>query len=211
MYAFKLINGEEGILRQENRGRYHRADVFDIYPELKEDIREYTIEQVSKKNSIFTLDGLMRYSIDRLKFYNSTITSNLHLNSKILDKVLTPWGFFWGKNKARPYFSGHELVDVVKYRKTFVDYFFNNQNSYYIHVKDAITNLYSVVQSTNNYRIIAAHDESTFRSGEIQSERWLHHDFSPLFNKGIQTKNPLAFHSTQILKFSNPKEEELAK
>ena len=36
-----------------------------------------------------------------------------------------------------------------------------------------------------NYRILIAHDESTFRSGEVQSERWIHHEYSPLFNKGI--------------------------
>ncbi|CAF0889985.1 unnamed protein product [Brachionus calyciflorus] len=26
--------------------------------------------------------------------------------------------------------------------------------------------------------------KSTFRSGEVQSERWLHHQYSPFFSKG---------------------------
>ena len=33
-------------------------------------------------------------------------------------------------------------------------------------------------------RIIIAHDESTFRSGDVQSFQWLHEKYSPLFNNG---------------------------
>ncbi|CAF0879176.1 unnamed protein product [Brachionus calyciflorus] len=39
-------------------------------------------------------------------------------------------------------------------------------------------------ENQENRRIIIAHDESIFRSGEIQGERWLHHHYSPFFNKG---------------------------
>ena len=33
-------------------------------------------------------------------------------------------------------------------------------------------------------RIVIAHDESSFKSGEVQTKRWLYLLYSPFFNKG---------------------------
>ena len=47
-YAIKFINGDEECFYEENRGRYRREDIFDIYPALKYDIKGYTIQKVSE-------------------------------------------------------------------------------------------------------------------------------------------------------------------
>ena len=97
-------------------------------------------------------------------------------------------GFFWGKNKQRPFFDGHEREDVVKTREIFVKYFYERKQFFDIMVKNEKESkekqIYSMVLPLVNRRTIIAHDETTFRSGEVQAERWLHHQYSPFFSKG---------------------------
>ena len=40
------------------------------------------------------------------------------------------------------------------------------------------------LQSNIKFRILIAHDESTYRSGEIPLKRWLFPDLAPFLNKG---------------------------
>ena len=44
---------------------------------------------------------------------------------------LLSWGAKWDKNCNRPYFEGHERVDVVEARTEFVYYFLKNKQFYY--------------------------------------------------------------------------------
>ncbi len=44
--------------------------------------------------------------------------------------------------------------------------------------------MWNIKQEGFEKRIIIAHDESTFRSGDVQSYQWLHEKYSPMFNKG---------------------------
>ena len=44
--------------------------------------------------------------------------------------------------------------------------------------------IYTLKPLTELRRIICAHDECTVRSGEVQEQRWLNHEYSPLFNEG---------------------------
>ena len=196
-YASQFINGDEEALFEERRGKYQRDDIFEMIPELSEDIKKYTIEKVSQKDASFTLDDLLKYSKVLFCLYEPDLEPDLYITLKGLNRLISSWGFFWGKNKARPYINGHEREDVVKKRKEFVKYFIDQKATHHIYVKKEYTKMeINLKISEKEYywhfpdyldktRILIAHDESTFRSGEIQSERWLHHEYSPLFNKGF--------------------------
>ena len=41
-------------------------------------------------------------------------------------------------------------------------------------------------------RVIIVHDESTIRSGDTQSYKWLHYLYSPMFNKGRGTSRMIS-------------------
>ena len=79
---------------------------------------EFTIAEVSKKEATFNIDILQKYQY-------------LELISSL--------GFFWGKNKIRPYINGHEREDVVKKRDEFVKYFMDNKNTHRIYMKKEYT------------------------------------------------------------------------
>jgi hypothetical protein len=53
----------------------------------------------------------------------------------MLYSFLDHWGFVWSNNKLRPFVNEHERDDVVEYRKSFVDYFALNRDSYFIYEK----------------------------------------------------------------------------
>lgn len=189
VFCRKIINGDEDCVEDENRGKYKRETIFDVIPELKEDILQYSINKVAEKNSKFTVASLAEYSIKKANEYKPELDPKPLLSQHFLEKTLACLGFYWGNNKARPYFQGHEREDVVKTRDNFVRYFSDNSNSYDVYVKNEpestkCQKIYDVRRSSEPRRIIVSHDESTFRSGEIQSERWLHHQYSPLFSKG---------------------------
>ena len=95
---------------------------------------------------------------------------------------LIKWGAQWDKNRNRPYFEGHERSDVVEERRIFVDYFILNKNKYYTYHKGPIQ---AWLSPTELYpRILISHDESTYKSGEIQHSRRLFPENAPFYNKG---------------------------
>ena len=96
---------------------------------------------------------------------------------------LKKWGAKWDKNKNRPYFEGHEREDVVAKRKEFVDYFIEHKDKYYYAHKDENNNTQFNLPLRDK-RILIAHDESTFRSGEISEYRWMFPELATFFNKG---------------------------
>ena len=117
-YAIKFINEDE-----ENRGGYRREDIFDIYPTLKDYIKGYTIQKVSERNSKFTIQTLRNFAVNKPKEYTDNIDINFNnsvISERMLNTLLFSWGFYWGKNKARPFFNGHERSDVIVLRENFV-------------------------------------------------------------------------------------------
>jgi hypothetical protein len=195
-YTSRFINGDEEAIFEENRGKYHRDDIFDRFPELTEEIKAYTIEQVSKKEAVFTIDILKIFSKELLRQKEPDLDPEKFITDKGLNRLISSWGFFWGKNKSRPYINGHERQDVVAKRKEFVTYFAESQATHHIYIRKEYEKMnenfkqgtkeyyWSLAANMANARLLIAHDESTFRSGEILSERWIHYDYSPMFNKG---------------------------
>ena len=97
---------------------------------------------------------------------------------------LISWAAKWDKNSNRPYFEGHERSDVVDARKEFVAYFLTNRHLYYSTERDEKRcPFFKIPDSTGERRILLAHDESTYRSGEIPKSRWLFPGSAPFFNK----------------------------
>ena len=106
-YVSKFINGDEDILFEENRGKYIRDDIFDRIPDLTADIKRFTIEKVSQKNASFTINELLQYSTKQFLSYEPLLDPKHFISVKGLNRLITSWGFFWGKNKIRPYINGH--------------------------------------------------------------------------------------------------------
>jgi hypothetical protein len=44
----RFFNGDEEAILQEKRGEYHRDNIYERFPELTEQIKEFTIAVVSK-------------------------------------------------------------------------------------------------------------------------------------------------------------------
>ncbi len=90
------------------------------------------------------------------------------------------WGYYFGLNKKRPYFEGHERADVIKHRDEFVSYFIERKMHYFIIDDEKNTWI------TPSYKpcIILFHDESTFRSGEQYFRRLFKENNEPFCNKG---------------------------
>ena len=63
----------ENVLKEENRGKYHRENIFDIFPDFDNDFFEFTIDQVSQNNAKFTTDILYKFTIEKL---NKAISEN---------------------------------------------------------------------------------------------------------------------------------------
>lgn len=104
---------------------------------------------------------------------------------------LLGWGARWESNKNRPYFEGHERDDVVTERKKFTEYFLSNKLLYYYPEQDDLGQLSFKLTRTEipntvmpKRRILIAHDESTYRSGELPNKRWMFPELCPFYNKG---------------------------
>lgn len=102
------------------------------------------------------------------------------------------WGAKWDSNKNRPYFEGHERDDVVAERKKFVEYLLSNKPLYYYPEKDNQGKFSFKLTRTEipnsvmpRRRILIAHDESTYRSGELPNKRWIFPELCPFYNKGL--------------------------
>jgi hypothetical protein len=174
-YTSRFLNGDEEAIFEENRGKYHRDTIFEMLPDFTEDIKQYTIEKVSQKEATFNINDLMRFSKALLLQYDPLLNPDQFITEKNLNVLISSWGFFWGKNKARPYINGHEREDVVKKRETFVKYFMDSKDTHHIYVKREYESMNSNLKQAakeynwsypfdlSNYRILIAHDESTFR------------------------------------------------
>ena len=161
-----------------------------MYPDLEREAKLYALTNANKKDASFSVRSLAQFITDEFKRIHTDILQepNELIRSEYACRAdLIEWGARWDSNKNRPYFEGHERDDVVIERKKFVQYFLSNKTLYYS------------VDSNNNWimpirregeiydekvRVLISHDESTFKSGEVQSKRWIFPDTAPFFNKG---------------------------
>jgi hypothetical protein len=195
-HCHKLINGDVEAILADNRGKYHRYSIFEDNPDLKEHIYNYTVDKVSQKNSEISIEILQKEADIYLNQQKETQTqqikiepvdgkkSKYSISYKSMQNLLFNWGFYWSNNKARPFVNGHEREDVVASRKIFIEYFANNLNKYWMLLKNATGEYKWSIPRLDIARIVISHDESTARSGDTQSFKWLHAFFSPMFNKG---------------------------
>lgn len=95
---------------------------------------------------------------------------------------LIKWGAKWDKNTNRPYFIGHEADENVLKRQEFVQYLIDRKDVYYY--PEYRENGLNWVIPFRKPVVLMCHDESTFRSGEIQLYRYFFPSVAPLFNKG---------------------------
>ncbi len=85
------------------------------------------------------------------------------------------WGARLDNNKNRPYFEGHDREDVVEARNKFVKYFLENKELYFTQTLRPLRIWKRPVRSEvrGKPRILISLDESTFKSGEVASKRWI--------------------------------------
>lgn len=201
-------------ITNELRGSYKRNIFYDLYPDLEQEAKAYALNNMSKKQSNFTVKELANFVNERYnELYKTSNNSQTDANDLIRSEEsircdLMRWGAKYDANKKRPYFEGHEREDVIKSRKEFCSHFIENKHLYYQTVKK--DNIYSWVFLIDNKllsfimrfynilfqvrpslnleirirpRILIAHDESTYRSGEIPLKRWIYEDLAPFHNK----------------------------
>ncbi len=96
-------------------------------------------------------------------------------------KDLEKWGVKFHANSKRPYFEGHERVDVVAYRCQFVDYFTTRYSNYYSLSESEVPEW---ILPNEKPCVLICHDETTFRSGEQSAKRWQIDGNELFFNKG---------------------------
>ena len=131
------------------------------------------VHKVSARTSSLNLKGVVNeaksYMHENHELLNDSKNFHIFYSMKSIKSLLENWGFVWSNSKLRPFVNGHERDDVVKYRKTFVDYFAENQNCYFIYKKVNKKDYeWNIKQEGFEKRIIIAHDESPFRSGDVQ-------------------------------------------
>ena len=185
----KTINEEDDlcVLLRDNRGTYKRQLFYELYPELEFQAKSYALEKASQKKSSFVVKDLAFFINKQFNLLyhdaSNQVEDKLIRSEESCRVDLKKWGAKWDKNKNRPYFEGHEREDVVIKRKEFIDYFIKNKDKYYYAHKDENNNTVFNLPLRDK-RILIAHDESTFRSGEISEYRWMFPELATFFNKG---------------------------
>ena len=137
-YVIQIINGEEFVAFENERGHYKRITVYDEYSEFEQDVKEHLLENISKKTP---LDSLLTHARSVFSSYEPGIDhENISkiVSFKGIKALADKLGFFWGNNKSRPYVNGNEREDVAKSRNSFINYFTDFRLLYhnYTTVKD---------------------------------------------------------------------------
>ncbi|CAF3129728.1 unnamed protein product [Rotaria socialis] len=179
-----FISGDLDEFQGENHGGRYFSEFYDFFPELEDAAKQYTLERCSEKSASFTVVDLAKF-IDK-KFYETTNIIKdpespliRSLSSCRLD--LRRWGARYNKNSQRPYFEGHERIDVVDHLQQFINYFLDRKDFYYT-VTDDDKPLWKLSTQTPPC-ILIFHDESTFKSGEVSAKRWFFGEEAPFHSK----------------------------
>ena len=195
---FKTIiqDGVSSLLEDE-RGKYKREEFYNMYPEIKTAAYSYALENANKKAATFTVSTLANFVSKEFEKLNeiSLKPGELIRSVSSCNVDLIKWGARWDDNKNRPYFEGHEREDVVEARKNFVRYFLDNKELYFTETLGPIRSWKRPIRNEikGKPRILISHDESTFKSGEVASKRWIFPESAPLFNKGRGRSMMLSF------------------
>jgi hypothetical protein len=123
---------------------------------------------------------------------------------------LRRWGAKFNPNSQRPYFEGHERMDVVEHRREFIKHFLDRREFYYtisdgdspkwiaptksdpcILLCKEKSSVASVIYFSM-YHPILVHDESIFKSGETSYKRWAFDEETTFFSKGRGRSNMIS-------------------
>lgn len=128
-----FLDGDLEEFMREERGGKHLDGFYDVFPDLEIEAKAFVSDACSRKAADFSIAKLATFIEDRFCEITSMAKSDdsliRSLTSCRLD--LTRWGARFEKNGQRPYFEGHERVDVVEHRKKFLNYFLGRNKHYY--------------------------------------------------------------------------------
>ena len=168
-----------------------------MYPEIKYAAYSYALENANKKAATFTVSNLANFVTKEFEKLNeiSLKPGELVRSVSFCNVDLIKWGAKWDDNKNRPYFEGHEREDVVIARNNFVRYFLDHKELYFTETLGPIRSWKRPIRNEiiGKPRILISHDESTFKSGEVASKRWIFPESPPFFNKGRGRSMMLSF------------------
>ncbi|CAF1029372.1 unnamed protein product, partial [Didymodactylos carnosus] len=161
-----------------------RGDAFwDMYPNIEQEAREFSMEACTRKAASFTVEELAQFINDKYCEINGLPKKDSgyirSVQSCRLD--LKAWGITYSANKSRPYFLGHERPEVVEHREQIINYFLSREQFYY-QVSEGGDPKW-VQPSVPEPVVLLCHDESTFRSTEISHKRWMAEGHEPFFVK----------------------------
>jgi len=132
-WAQVFLKEDLDVFLEDDRGGKRTSGFWDFYPELEISAREFSVAACSRKASSFTAQELAEFVTQ--KFYQlydvKKIDDSVVRSVESLRLDLKRWGIHYSSNKVRPYFLGHERIDVVEHRKKIIDYFIQNENDYY--------------------------------------------------------------------------------
>ena len=117
----------------DGRGGQRGDAFYDIYPETESEAKAFSIVQCQQKSASFTALDLAKFIDEKYCQINDLDEARSDLIRAIgscrLD--LRKWGARFEENGQRPYFEGHERLDVVAERERFVHYFLKDKGRYY--------------------------------------------------------------------------------
>ncbi|CAF1124050.1 unnamed protein product [Didymodactylos carnosus] len=129
-----FVSGDFEQFCGENRGGSRGDEFYDIFPELELEAKTFALGPCVRKSADFTALDLVVF-VDQ-KYYEVTDTikdnnANLVRSQQSCRLNLHRWGARFESNSQRPYFEGHERVDVVQDRQSFIQYFIDRKDHYY--------------------------------------------------------------------------------
>jgi hypothetical protein len=153
---------------------------------MKQIAIDYVTEETTKIECDFTVSKLATYFSEVFfSNYNQIPEDNeLIRSASSLNRDLLEWGFNFDPNTKRPYFEGHERSDVLIEREKFINHFLDRKEHYYT-VDESIVPKW--IEPVEKPCVLIFHDESTYRSNEQSSKRWLLKNHEPFLNVRSRT------------------------
>lgn len=128
-----FLDGDLQEFVRDERGGKHLDGFYDVFPDLEIEAKAFVSDACSRKAADFNVGKLAKFIDDRFREINSMdkAADSLIRSNTSCRLDLTRWGARFEKNGQRPYFEGHERVDVVAHRNQFVGYFLDRKRHYY--------------------------------------------------------------------------------
>lgn len=184
--------GDFSGLQFDGRINGRHEEFYDIYPDIEIEARNYAIIKASEKSSAFTVYDLAVYITELYEKETGENLITLVRSESSCKRDLIRWGAYLGKNSNRPYFEGHERVDVVEHRERFVGYFASREHFYYQIESDQndkekcdwINPMRKEDDVCFKKTVLLSHDEANNRRGETSKRKWFFPGKEPLYQKG---------------------------